>query len=307
MMLKELLKQATKQLQPRKITCSADTDIGRLEAEVLLAHVLKKNRVWLLAHPEAEVMSAQSRVFERFVKRRMKHEPIAHILGEKEFYGRTFVVNKHTLIPRPETELMIDVVKTTVEPDPHLHGDNSGNRTIVWDVGTGSGTIAVTLAKELPKATILASDVSARALAVAKKNAKRLGADVTFLKSNLLQPNTYRWMQKHPGADVVIAANLPYLPNSDKKKLDLDVVKFEPSSALFSGADGLHLIRRFMGQLSRHLPEWNFRRAILLFEFDPPQVKTIRQLAEKFFPRAEISIHQDLAGRDRVIEIKMSS
>lgn len=285
----------------------AASAIPRLDAEVLLAHVLKKNRSWILAHPDDPVSAAKTRQFHALVTRRKKHEPVAYLMREKEFFGRTFTVNHHVLVPRPETELMVErALRSTREA--------RGAKQCFWDVGTGSGAIAVTLACERPDAAILATDVSARALAVAKKNAARHHAanQITFLKSNLLQPAVYRLLARHASdrttahphdRDLLITANLPYLPASDKKILAPDVTTYEPSLALFSGADGLTLIRQFLGQLARHLPEWNYQRVTILLEFDPPQAKTLTALAKKRFPRADIMIHRDLAGRNRIMEI----
>jgi release factor glutamine methyltransferase len=215
-------------------------------------------------------------------------------------------MNRHVLIPRPETELLIERVLQRLQKEKQS--------TVIWDVGTGSGAIAITLAKEIPRAAILATDVSTRALSVARTNAKRLGVtrSVTFLKSNLLQPQAYSWLKRHsinpaPGAlpsapSLLITANLPYLPTSDKKKLAPDIA-YEPSSALYAGPDGLLLINRFLRQLARHLPDWRYRNATVLLEFDPPQAATLKKIVQKLFPHASITIHRDLAGRNRVMEI----
>ncbi|MEN9558328.1 MAG: hypothetical protein RL141_697 [Candidatus Parcubacteria bacterium] len=269
------------------------TSIDHLDAEVLLAHVLKKDRMWLRAHLDEPVATKDLARYQSLVTRRKKQEPVAYLIGKKDFYGRSFIVTKHTLIPRPDTELLVERALAA-------QGD------VYWDVGTGSGAIAVTLACEQPRAAMLATDVSARALTVAKKNARAHGAPVTFLKSNLLQPPAYRWLKKHRSDHLVIAANLPYLPIADKKILAKDVTAYEPSSALFSGADGLALIRRFLGQLARHIPEWGYARVTLFLEFDPPQVKTLRAILKKIFPQSAVVIHQDLAGRNRVAELSMT-
>jgi release factor glutamine methyltransferase len=315
--IREALLQASPLLQPKQITCAADRDLGRLEAEILLSFILKKDKVWLIAHGEQTLSPALQRKFKALVSRRQKHEPIAHLIGEREFYGRTFVVNKDVLIPRPETELIIERVVRR----------SGGQAVVLWDVGTGSGAIALTLAAEISDAKILATDISSRALTIAKKNAKKIGVtkQVTFIKSNLLQPAAYRWLKRHAVSDhrtvsraersgtegtkppdhpaLIITANLPYLPTSDRKILTPDVVKYEPSLALFSGSDGLTLIKKFLAQLSRHLPEWGYASTTILLEYDPPQTNALTMIAKKYFPEADISIHTDLAGRDRVMEI----
>ncbi len=275
-----------------------NSSLERFETEILLAHFLKKERIWLKAHNEETLSPSQKKKFDTLIRRRQKHEPIAYILGKKEFYGRSFCVNKDVLIPRPETELMIELIQ-------HTEGRGDHAPTI-WDVGTGSGAIAITLAHEIPHAKLLATDISSRALMIAKKNASRLGVKnrITFLKSNLLEKNSYNWLKKQTTKNnLIICANLPYLPNSDKQKLDADVVKFEPSRALFSGKDGLDLIRKLLGQLSRHLPEWGYSNVTLLFEFDPPQAKILQALAKKIFPTTSIEVTKDLAKLPRILSI----
>ncbi len=271
--------------------------IDRLDASILLGHILKKPRAWLLAHAETSVSPAQTKRFQILITRRRKHEPIAHLTGKKEFFSRAFIVNKHVLTPRPETELMVERAR-----------DLANGKTIIWDVGTGSGAIAVTLACERPTAKVLATDISAQALAITRRNATRHRAltRITFLNSNLLQPPVYRWLARHAKhRNLIICANLPYLPASDKKILAPDVTKYEPHVALFSGSNGLTLIQRFLGQLARHLPEWEYKTVTILLEFDPPQAKALMVLAKKLFPRARVTIHRDLAKRKRMMEISV--
>lgn len=273
--------------------------IDAIEAEILLAFVLRKDRAWLMAHNDERVGSGVIRAFRKLVVRRAAHEPIAHLIRYREFYRRRFAVNKHVLIPRPETELLVERALALM---------SIAGASVLWDVGTGSGAIAVTVAAERPDVPVLATDVSGRALLVAKHNARtHAPRRIAFLKSNLLQPNAYRWLARHAhnNATLVIAANLPYLPLSDKKILAPDVTTFEPSLALFSGSDGLTLIKKFLGQIARHAPEWGYGHVMLLFEFDPPQAKGLRALATTFFPHKKIAIWRDLAGRNRLLEVTL--
>ena len=303
MTISESLKIASAKLQPLKIACAADKSLGRLEAEILLAHVLKKDRIWLLTHDQELLPSHERATFESYVKRRAKHEPIAYILGEKAFYGRDFLVNKHTLIPRPETEMMVVAAIEAHKAPPKAS-------TLIWDVGTGSGAIAISLAAELPDANILASDVSEQALRLARKNAKR--HDVTkrirFVKADLLNDPMKKILRSKKATPtspqhLIIAANLPYLPLSDKDVLDIDVTKYEPSSALFCEREGLALIIRFLDEVAFTRNTWAFNRISLFFEFDPPQAKTLLSLAKKLFRNASITIEKDLAKRDRLLKI----
>src|SRR3989344_7665503 len=204
-----------------------------LDAAILLAFIIKKPKIFLYAHGEKNLTTAQWRSYQKLIKRRMRHEPVAYLVGEKEFYGRTFFVDKRVLIPRPETEFLIDTAKTI-------------KASIVIDVGTGSGAIAVTLAKELAK-PIIAIDISTKALAVAQHNAQRHNATVKFLRGNLLEPILSRLLNYNYNKEVgipieigkslyealklkavLIVANLPYLPTNRAKMLSLDIKKYEP-------------------------------------------------------------------------------
>ncbi|MFA4955149.1 MAG: peptide chain release factor N(5)-glutamine methyltransferase [Patescibacteria group bacterium] len=290
------LTRANRELPEQKNTCSA-LDSRRLEAEILLAYALKRDRIWIMANPGYRLPSTVYRLFLQLISRRRKHEPIAYILGEKEFYGRSFKVTRDVLIPRPETELLVDLIKA------------SDGKPFIWDVGTGSGALAVTLAKEIPGSPILATDISPAALKVARKNARLLaGKKIRFLKASLLDSRVKKILtqaaKKFP--TLVVAANLPYLPISDKTKLEPDVTKYEPNVALFSGADGLELITRFLNHLAIERRHLGFKRVTIYLEFDPPQAKKILKLAKTLFPRAEIRIHKDLAKRNRVLEISTS-
>jgi release factor glutamine methyltransferase len=289
------LKTAAAQLQPQIISCATDKSLGELEAEILLAHTLKRDRAWLFAHSDSKLTTQSSKLFRSLVSRRTKHEPIAYITGEKDFYGHTFQVNRSTLIPRPESELLVDLARKTLFPEPSADD-------LVWDVGTGSGALAISIASHIAPRRVLATDVSIKALATARRNAKHLNVtNVTFLKANLLDTTVRSKLQAQSSKALrlVIVANLPYLPTSDKKKLDTDVVKFEPSSALFVGKDGTELIEKFLRQLATF--DVHFSSAF--FEFDPPQTKILKQLAKELFPHAKVKIHKDLAHRDRVLEL----
>jgi len=291
--ISDVLRAASRNLQPKRITCSADKNLGQLEAELLLSHVLKKERTWLFAHDDEVLSKTSLGRFKELVVRRLKHEPIAYLTGVRDFYGLEFHVTKSTLIPRSESEMLVDLVREKLFPEPSL-------TDLVWDVGTGSGALAISIASTIHPRNVIASDISSKALATAKQNAKTLNVkNVTFLKADLLDATARRMFEKHRNARLVIVANLPYLPTSDKKKLTPDVVKFEPSSALFVGKDGTELIEKLLRQLATY--DIHFSSAF--FEFDPPQAKKLRMLVKKLFPKATVKIHKDLAKRERVLEI----
>lgn len=293
MTIREILEQTTPRLAPRRITCAADKGLGALEAEILLAHALKKDRAWLFAHSGDTVPAPVLRRFRAVVARRIKHEPIAYIVGTKEFYGLPFGVDRRVLIPRPESELLVDLAREASFPEP-------SHRDLVWDVGTGSGAIAIAIAKHVAPRHVLATDVSPAALALAKKNAGRAGIrNVTFLRADLLDRNVRRFLEHRRPSRLVIVGNLPYLPVGDRRHLAPDVVTYEPADALFAGKHGTERIETFLRQLAA----FDVHFGSVFLEFDPPQSKKLRALAKKLFPRAVVRIRKDLAKRNRVLEI----
>ncbi len=230
--------------------------IERLDAEVLLADLLGKNRAWLHAHPQEEI--ADLTAWRSRITRRKMHEPVAYITGRKEFYGRDFHVSADTLIPRPATETLIDLLMNFLQRrEDEIRIADSGivcatkvlgnigdNVRSIIDIGTGSGCIAVTLKLELPEYSVYASDISERALRVAKENAQRLGAVIDFRSGNLLDPFT------DFTEPFIIVSNPPYIP--DNEVLDADVSEYEPSSALFGGNDGADILRLLLKVAINH-------------------------------------------------------
>ena len=285
------------------------TTIDTDEARILLAYILSVEKIYLVTHATDQLAPAHVRRFQALVARRQKQEPIAYLIGSKDFFGRTFMVNRTTLIPRPETETLIEYIIADLNPLrlPLRKGESDAG-TVIWDVGTGSGCIATTISKELPSANVFASDVSKRALQVAKKNTKTHNARVTFFHANLLNVEIYKKLlstsKKIPTLHIV--ANLPYLPESDKKILGKNVVDFEPSRALFSGKDGNDLIKKFLRQCARLIPEWDFQHITIWLEVDPPQIQILLKLSQTIFPTGKITILPDLCGRDRFISIKLN-
>lgn len=206
---------------------SAKTKISLLDAEILLSFVLEKDQAWILSHLDEEISVDENKKFQLLVERRGKHEPISYIKGYKEFFGRNFVVTPDVLIPRPETEILID----KLENEPLK----------VLDIGTGSGCIAITLKLEYPKLEVTASDISEKALELAKNNAKQLKADVKFIKSDLLNNIKQDF-------DIIIA-NLPYLSQKDIDNSPTSKdLGFEPQTALLADDNGLALIKRLIDQ-----------------------------------------------------------
>ncbi|MEK7653389.1 MAG: HemK/PrmC family methyltransferase, partial [Patescibacteria group bacterium] len=194
MTINKTLQTATKKLKRAKMPSA------ELDAEVLLSCAVKKPKEFLFTHPEYQLNKKQEQKFNRFISCRAKGEPVAYLIGHKEFFGLDFVVNKNVLIPRPETELLVEevinFVKKTISHKPYA----------IYDVGTGSGNIAIALAKNLPRAKIIATEKSAKALIMAKKNTRLNKVKIDFYRGDLLTP------VKNKKIDVVVA-NLPYLPS----------------------------------------------------------------------------------------------
>ncbi len=202
-------------------------DRARADAELLLLHILGKDKAWLMTHLDQELVANLAVLYKELLERRCQGEPIQYITGETEFYGLPFCVTRDVLIPRPETEHLVEKVLALAAGihEPHI-----------VDVGTGSGCIAVTLAHHLPHAQITAIDLSAPALFLAEENAKRNGVAVRFLAGDLLAPVAGESFD-------LIVSNPPYVPNADRAQLSVEVRDYEPAMALFAGDDGLEIYR----------------------------------------------------------------
>lgn len=266
----------------------------KLDAQVLLAYCLQESTAYLFAHGDEVLSTAVALQYSGFIERRAAHEPVAYILGQKDFFGRTFKVTPATLVPRPETELLVELAKAEIE-----------NGTLVVDVGTGSGAIAVTLAAET-EAEVIAIDVSHSALVAAHENAvtHQVDEQVAFLEGNLLKPFialSAEWTPEAKPRHLLITANLPYLTERQWQDADDDVKKFEPKTALVGGWDGLALYDELFMQLAarrRELPE----RISLLCEIDPSQASAFQSLVRRYLPDARQELFRDLAGRARIMK-----
>jgi len=252
-------------------------DTARLDCEVLLAHAIGADRTTLYREPERQVSAAQQAAFERLISERARGRPVAQLVGQAEFWSLPFEVDEHVLIPRPETELLVELALARATPD-----------AVIVDLGCGSGAISVALARELPAATITATDFSARALAVASRNARRLCAGrVRFLRGDWLAPF---------GASCVdmLVSNPPYVEAGDPRLVESDI-RFEPRAALAAGADGLAAIRQILAAARSVLRPGGW----LLLEHGYNQAQAVQEL----FRRAEfgdITTSTDLGGTDRI-------
>ena len=262
------------------------SDTPRLDAQVLLAHILGKPRSWLLAHPKEHLSPEQFKTFIHASTRLADGEPLPYVLGHWEFYGMDFPVNPQVLIPRPETELLVDYALDWLRAHPE--------RRWAADIGTGSGCIAVVLVSMIPNLHMLATDISLPALEVARANAQKYSiADrIEFVQADLLN--------FPPSAPFdLLCANLPYIPSPDLSALA--VTKWEPTLALDGGPDGLDLIHRLLQQASSHLASGG----LILLEIEATQGSRALTLAQDIFPNALTQVCQDLSGRDRLLEVQL--
>lgn len=268
---------------------------------VLLAHATHKEKVFLLAHPEYTLSATATAVAVGYLARRQKHEPVAYITGEKEFYGLSFKVTRDTLIPRPETELLVERAIDRVRNQES--GIKNQGKAILVDVGTGSGNIIISIATELMKFnsqfSLHATDISSEALTIARINAKhhRVTDIISFHEGTLLEPLV---SEQSTANQIIIVANLPYLSTKIYRESIPDVQYFEPRNALESGIDGLDHYR----QLLQTLPLYSksFLSSTLLFEISPEQSAVLTALIRQHLPLATISLSQDLSGKNRLIQ-----
>lgn len=264
-----------------------------LEAELLLGKTLSKNRVWILTHQDHPLEKRALAVFQRLLKRRLAHEPLAYLFGEAPFCGHLFLVNRDALIPRIETEQLAKEAEQLLSKAPP--------EALILDVGTGSGILAITLHLLFPKNTVIGTDVSAGALRVAKKNAKQLcKKSPLFLEANLLDDRLISVLQKKKPSELFVVANLPYLPPSQKRELSAQVIKYEPLSALFAEKQGRALNEKLIQQLGAFQKKTGIKITALL-EFDPSQKESLLSFAKKFFSNTKILF--DLHQRARFLKL----
>lgn len=251
---------------------------ARLEARVLAAHAWNMTPAWLVAHDTDALTAEQVAAFDALLARRLAGEPVAYLIGIREFFGRPFVVTPDVLIPRPDTELLVERALASIAPDQPAS---------ILDLGTGSGCIAITLALERRNARVTAVDRSAAALTVAQRNAEILDADVEYLTSD--------WFDALAGRRFdLIVSNPPYIPAADPHLTRGDV-RFEPAAALTSGSDGLADLRHLVAVARGHLAPGG----LLLVEHGYDQAQAVRELLN-IHGYAEIQSWPDLAGIPRV-------
>lgn len=264
----------------------AGSESPRLDAQVLLLAVLREERTVLVSHPERELASQEEQLYNQYISERALGKPVSYITGMKEFMGLEFAVNEAVLIPRPETELLVEEAVRVL----------NGKAMRVLDLCTGSGAIAVSIRHFVPQAEVTATDLSEEALKVARENAERLTAGgIRFLQGDLFE--AFSNLQA-PGSELfnLIVSNPPYIPAKVIDGLMPDVKDFEPRLALDGGTDGLDIYRRLIPQAAEHLAPGG----VLLLEIGFDQGETVPDLCRQA-GLGNIAVLKDLAGLDRVV------
>ncbi len=255
-----------------------------LDARLLLEQVLQRDHAYLIAHDDVPMGNDEEAAYRALLKRAAAGEPIPYLIGHAPFMGLDFIVSSHVLIPRPETEQLVEIA---------IDWGKSKDAIRVVDVGTGSGCIAISLARYLPRAEIAAIDVSPQALEIAAANVTRhVPGQVGLVRADLLSSIA-------PGLDL-IAANLPYIAGHEWPTLSIGVKSYEPTLALHGGEDGLDLIGALLPQAAERLRPGG----LVLLEIGWQQGEAVAMLAQKWFPTARMAVRADFAGHDRIVTIE---
>ncbi|MEW9123827.1 MAG: peptide chain release factor N(5)-glutamine methyltransferase [Thermotaleaceae bacterium] len=284
----ETLKNAADQLSEKK----ARTPL--LDAEVLLCAVLKLDRLYLYIQRNRQLTEKEEEDFKSMLTKRLEGMPVQYILGHQEFMGLDFYVEEGVLIPRPDTEILVETVLGWVK-EKGLSKADVPPWTIV-DLGTGSGAITVSLAKYIPNSALYSVDISQRALAIGEKNAVHNGVagQIRFLEGDLFQPLEEKGLE---GKIDILVSNPPYIPRRDIEGLQVEVAGYEPVLALDGGEDGLDFYRRIIAEGLRFLRQGGF----MALEVGHDQAETVMSLMKERGSYGHIQKHKDLAGIERVV------
>lgn len=264
---------------------------SHIEARMLLGHILKLSPAQLYAQPEQTLSQKQLNSLQQLIERRLHREPTAYIVKHREFYGNDFYVDSRALIPRPETELLVEEAIEFANSRPNL--SSSEKPLLIADAGVGCGAIAISLALNLPQSKIYATDMSPSALEVARLNCEyhNTTGQIILLQGNLLEPV--------PEPVDLIVANLPYIKSSELANLSPEIIHFEPSVALDGGQSGLDIIHLFLEQTrGKTHPE-----SCILLEIGQKQEKAVVSLIKHYLPKASFELIPDLNGIRRVVKL----
>lgn len=279
--------------QGAQLLARADIHGTRLEAQVLLGEVVGMDRARLLAYADQILTPEQEQLYHSYLQRRSAHEPVAYIVGHKEFYGLDFLVDRRVLIPRPETELLVEAALQEID-----QRFSSGTTPVVADIGTGSGAIPISVAVAEPRLPyIYACDLSSEALEVTRRNCERhhVTKRIRLLEGDLLAPL--------PEAVDVLLANLPYVGEIERSEMSADVLDYEPQLALFSGPHGLDLLYRLSkdARTSGTLK----KGGVMLLEIGYQQCEPLTHFLRELWPQATIHCQKDYAGWDRLVHLRL--
>lgn len=292
---------------------AVEKNVTRNEIEIILAHALKKEREFVLTHPEQTLSAKEISRFESLLKRRKQNEPIAYILGHKEFFGRDFFVNKNTLVPRPETETLIEIVIRHIESEKKYHEKKS--KTVIIDMGTGSGNIIITLIKELERKnynlfknfSFFALDISRKALSVSRKNAHACGVknSLRFMQSDMFSKFPTKIFRQ--ANSVIILANLPYLSTKEYQRTSDDIQRYEPKTAIESGETGLEHPKKLLEEIKEICEKEGCKEKdiSIFFEIGSKQKKRFENYTSRVFPRATIHASKDLSEKWRFVFVRL--
>ena len=260
----------------------------RLDAEVLLGHLLEKSRLQLYLHFEMPVFQEHLTLFRELIKKRIARTPVSYLTNQKEFMSLDFYVDERVLIPRPETEQLVETILTTKTENPQR----------LLELGTGSGAIAASLALQQPEWEIVATDISEPALAVARKNAETHActAQIEFLSGDLFEPIETVNTNGNPRFDWIVC-NPPYIKNTERDTLSPDVRDYEPEIALFAGADGLAVIRRLIAEAPKYLAP----NGKLILEIGEMQADSVRALIDAESAYCTYKVLKDYAEKERIV------
>ncbi|MEI7690533.1 MAG: peptide chain release factor N(5)-glutamine methyltransferase [bacterium] len=281
MLIKDAIIWSNKKLNRNEV------DNASSSTNLLLSDLLEVNRAYLVSHPERELSKSEEKRYRSWVERRSKHEPVWYITGHIDFMNHSFIVNKNVLVPRPETEILIEKFISA-------NGQQITSESRILEIGTGSGAIIVSLEKNLD-GQYFASDISSEALKVAKENAERIikRTTILFKKGNLFEP----WKNKK--FDYILV-NLPYIPHQQMTKLSPDILDFEPKIALDGGINGLDIYNKFLSNASKHLSE----NGKIYGEIGDKQGAKISELSKKYLPDKKVEVIKDYANLDRIFIIQ---
>jgi release factor glutamine methyltransferase len=271
----------------------AEIDSPELDSAVLLCSVLGVNKAWLYAHPSRPLTEHEIAKYEQLVRRRMCHEPVAYLVGYKPFFGLDITVDNRVLIPRPETEMLVERALGHAQMLAR-----EGQRPVIADIGTGSGAIAVAIAVNLPEALVYATDVSAACIEVSEKNVWRygVGEQVRLVPGSLLDAL--------PEPVDIVVANLPYVATPDLATLPPQVRDFEPVLALDGGPDGCDVIRKLLASIASPAGKSRLKPgAVIFLEIGADEGARIRAAVHDLLPAYECSVLVDYTGLDRVVVI----